>query len=279
MNSPSTPEPFWGPPTAMSNFCEQDYEITNKIAEFVNSLSNLVYVIYGIYGIRKLQQKPNADVFRYIPYYGLIAVGICSAVFHITLKYHTQMMDDLSMLFATTPVLHRVLTVNSTRRDSTIMAVTLWSLLAVFIVYHVVTDELILHFISFGGMIVVIGIRTMQLVNTRTEPGSKRRRQIWGIVRFGAVIFNVGFYLWLIDNWACAYLTKARAAIGLPLGFLLELHGWWHICTGIGAYIFMAVVDELASGENHNDIETSFAWPASWASRSLFAGGTSEKEE
>ncbi|KAL2813209.1 alkaline ceramidase family protein [Aspergillus cavernicola] len=269
-------EPFWGAPTANSNFCEQDYAITRYIAEFINSLSNLVYVIYGIYGVRKLRQKPNADVFRYLPYWGLMAVGLCSAVFHVSLKYHTQMMDDLSMLFATTPVLQRVLRVNATRRESTIMAIILWSMLAFLIVYHVSTDELILHSTYFGGMIVVIGIRTMQLVNTRTAPGSEARRQIWGIVRFGAVIFNVGFYLWIIDNWTCGYLTKAREVIGLPWAFVFELHGWWHICTGIGAYIFIAVVDHLASGEYHTDIEGSFAWPASWASRSAFAGKVPE---
>jgi dihydroceramidase len=46
----------------------------------------------------------------------------------------------------------------------------------------------------------------------------------------------------------------------------------WHICTGIGAYIFIAVVDHLASGEDHRDIDRSFAWPAPWVSRSIFAG-------
>lgn len=92
------------------------------------------------------------------------------------------------MLFATTPVLHRLLTVHSARRESIILAILLGSLLAALIVYHVMTDELVLHFVSFGAMVVVIGLKTMQLINARTKANSAARRKIWGIVRFGAGI-------------------------------------------------------------------------------------------
>ncbi|PWY80568.1 alkaline ceramidase family protein [Aspergillus heteromorphus CBS 117.55] len=263
---------FWGLPTSNANFCEEDYLVTRYVAEFINTLTNLTYVLYAIYGIRSLQRKPNAKAFRTVPYWGLMGVGICSGIYHMSLKYHTQMMDDLSMLFTTTPVLHRVLTVNASGTTSTILAVLLGSGLMGLISVHVATDELILHAAAFVVSITVIGIRTMQLIATRTPAGSAARSQIWGMVRFGAVIFNVGYAVWLVDGWVCDLLRSSREAIGLPWAFLLELHGWWHICTGVGAYIFIAVIDHLASGEDHEDIEGSFAWPAPWASRSIFAG-------
>jgi dihydroceramidase len=31
----------------------------------------------------------------------------------------------------------------------------------------------------------------------------------------------------------------------MPWGFLLEFHGWWHVLTAIGAYVFMVMVDSL----------------------------------
>ncbi|KAE8423340.1 ceramidase [Aspergillus pseudocaelatus] len=276
MFAETSPSAFWGARTAKSNFCEEDYVVTRYIAEFINSLTNIVYILYAIYGLRKLRQKSSCDIFRAIPYWGLMAVGICSAAFHISLKYHIQMLDDLSMLFTTTPVLHQVLTVDTSRRHSIMLAILLWSSLMILVVYHVRTDELLLHSLSFAAMVTVIGIRTMQLINARTLAGSAARKQIWGMVRFGAVIFNLGFYLWLIDGWVCGFLRSTRAKIGLPLAFLLELHGWWHIFTGIGAYIFIAVVDHLVSSESHDGLEESFAWPASWASRSVFAGSDAE---
>lgn len=137
-----------------------------------------------------------------------MAVGVCSAAFHVSLKYHTQMsmcrlfhinyhlahthhlffspVDDISMHFATTPVLHRVLTVNANRRDSIVTAIILGSMLVFLVTYHVITDELVLHSLFFVATVTIIGIRTMQLVNTRTLPRSASRRQIWGMVRFGA---------------------------------------------------------------------------------------------
>lgn len=93
------------------------------------------------------------------------------------------------MHFTTTPVLHRVLTVNANRSESLKMAVLLGTGLGILIVYHVVTDELLMHSISFVGSVAVIGFRTAQLVNARTKVDSVARRQIWGIVRFGAGSF------------------------------------------------------------------------------------------
>lgn len=90
------------------------------------------------------------------------------------------------MLLTTTPVLHRVLTVNSSQRTSTALAILLGILLVSFAAFHVITDELILHAVTFVVSVTVIGVRTMQLIKVRTEPGSMARRQIWGIVKFGA---------------------------------------------------------------------------------------------
>ncbi|KAL3429843.1 ceramidase [Aspergillus tetrazonus] len=208
MNNINSGESFWGSPTSKANFCETDCAVSRYNAEFVNSLTNVVY--------SKLRRKASkhGNSLRTLPYTGLILVGLCSFGFHVSLKYHTQMMDDLSMHFPTTPVPHRVLTANSHRRDSVFKAIVLGSMLLLLVTFHMITDELILHYVDF----------------------------------------NLGYWLWLVDHWACGYLTRAREAIGLPWAFVLELHGWWHICTGIGAYIFIAVVDRLVSGEYLSDI-------------------------
>ncbi|GLA50348.1 hypothetical protein AnigIFM63604_006403 [Aspergillus niger] len=182
----ASPSPFWGPSTSHANFCEEDYVVTRYIAEFINTLTNLVYIFYAIYGIRHLHRQSNKDVFRALPYWGLMGVGIASAAFHMNLKYHTQMMDDVSMLLTTTPVLHRVMTVNTSRRTSTILAILLSAALLGLVVVHVLTDELILHSVSFVVSVTIIGVRTMQLTTTRTPKNSLARRQIWGMVRFGA---------------------------------------------------------------------------------------------
>lgn len=51
------------------------------------------------------------------------------------------------------------------------------------------------------------------------------------------VIFVSGFGIWNIDNAICPTLTSWKRTLGMPWSFVLELHGWWHIFTGAGAYI------------------------------------------
>jgi dihydroceramidase len=44
---------------------------------------------------------------------------------------------------------------------------------------------------------------------------------------------------------------------------LFELHGWWHILTGIGAYVSIALVEYLVTIEDGQTgrIEGGFVWP------------------
>ncbi|PYH86288.1 alkaline ceramidase family protein [Aspergillus uvarum CBS 121591] len=263
MNSPISTNSFWGPPTSHANFCEEDYTMTRYIAEFINTLTNLTYILYALHGLRHLPHHPSPSLARLVPYYGLIGVGLCSAGFHMSLKYHTQMMDDLSMLLTTTPLLHRVLTVNTSARTSSRVALVLGAALLSLAAVHIATDELVLHAVSFVGSVTAIGVRTMQLIQQRTVRGSVARTELWRLVRFGAVIFNVGYAVWLVDGWVCQVLRRWRAAVGVPWAFGLELHGWWHIFTGVGAYTFIAVIDYLVSGAEHTDLQRSVAWPLS----------------
>ena len=76
--------------------------------------------------------------------------------------------------------------------------------------------------------------------------------------------------------------------MGVPLAFLLELHGWyvgtialsvkeflspilthektrWHIFTAVGGYIAVAVVDLVTAGEVHQDPTHLLAWPVPFA--------------
>jgi dihydroceramidase len=33
----------------------------------------------------------------------------------------------------------------------------------------------------------------------------------------------------------------------MPLGFVTELHGWWHLFTGIGVYDYIVFIEYLRS--------------------------------
>jgi hypothetical protein len=51
---------YWGKRTSTIDWCEENYEVTNYVAEFWNTLSNLVIILlplYGIYWSLKLRSK------------------------------------------------------------------------------------------------------------------------------------------------------------------------------------------------------------------------------
>jgi dihydroceramidase len=65
-------------------------------------------------------------------------------------------------------------------------------------------------------------------------------------------------------------VTAAKRYVGLPWGILLEGHGWWHIFTGIGAYIGMALGEYLVTLDEGTDkVEEGFVWPVKAVLRDL----------
>jgi len=80
---------------------------------------------------------------------------------------------------------------------------------------------------------------------------------------FFAGCFVFGYFLWHMDFLFCKELTNLRRQVGIPWGFLLELHGWWHILTGIGAYTFIALVEWLTQDKPTAESCAGFAWPVS----------------
>ncbi|KAJ5580072.1 uncharacterized protein N7459_006057 [Penicillium hispanicum] len=259
-----------------ANLLSQDYVITRFVAEFINTLSSFVFIAYGIYGLGRLRQKPQAG-FRSISYLGLIGVGVCSAGYHMTLKYHTQMSDELSMHLLTTPLLYRILTFQASPQRTRLVGIVLLTLFTIVMVVHMVMDEFLLHAVSFGLAVYLIATRTLNIIPQQV-PDPAVRKPLRNIAFFGCFCFLFGYFIWLVDDWACGFLTKARHTVGVPLAFVFEFHGWWHIFTAIGGYVAVAIVDQITSGEVHKDPTRDLAWPLPLVARLIETMTASKKQ-
>lgn len=51
-----------------------------------------------------------------------------------------------------------------------------------------------------------------------------------------------GYLIYTIVRSGC---TVRRSILALPLGVLLEPHGWWHILTGMGIYFYIVSLEHL----------------------------------
>lgn len=257
---PSHPKPpFWGPPTAHINFCEEDYILTSYVAEFTNSLTNIFYVIYALHGLFNLRRRTWASA---LPLIGLAGVGVCSGAYHVTLREIPQLADDLSMIFPTAFVLLRLLTfeVQDPKAANRITAAVLVGLLTIYTI-HLNINMPYLHALTFGIMLHFIRGKTWRLLSERV-PDSRVRSRLRRAALLGGIAFVAGYLLWLIDRFACGSLTRAKRALGMPWAFVLELHAWWHIFTAIGAYVYIVLTDVLTSEDMGQFREDVFGWPA-----------------
>ncbi|KAM4684330.1 alkaline ceramidase 3 isoform 1-T1 [Amazona ochrocephala] len=92
-------EGYWGPPTSTLEWCEENYAVSYYIAEFWNTVSNLIFIVPPIYGA--IQTYKDGLEKRYLAaYLCLTAVGLGSWCFHMTLKYEMQLLDELPMIYS-----------------------------------------------------------------------------------------------------------------------------------------------------------------------------------
>ena len=77
----------------------------------------------------------------------------------------------------------------------------------------------------------------------------------------------LGYFLWQLDGIFCSELTVIKRSIGMPWGFLLEMHAWWHLFTAIVAYVFMVMVDSLT-----RDVIELPGWRLTWSAKQARSG-------
>ncbi|KAJ5779430.1 Ceramidase [Penicillium paradoxum] len=97
--------------------------------------------------------------------------------------------------------------------------------------------------------------------NVRDE---KTLKTMWFMVIYGLSMFLGGFFIWNLDNVFCSEIRQMRRAVGLPWGLLLEGHGWWHIMTGIGAYLYIVWGIWLRHCLNNRQEEYHLRWAHFW---------------
>ncbi|KAJ5168296.1 uncharacterized protein N7482_003890 [Penicillium canariense] len=261
---------FWSPVTSTLNWCEEDYYATVYSAEIVNTLTNLLFMWLGIKGIISCRRNGHDQIFL-VALLGYLVVGTGSFLFHSTLKYPMQLVDELSMIYTTCLMAYASFSYSRPTGVRLVLAISLLSL-AVFITlyYHYLQDP-VFHQNAYALLTTVVVLRSMHTMETTLRPKwrhsreedrlerqkkglsvpSKERQRfenerdmktlktMWFMVLYGLSMFLGGFFIWNLDNQFCSQIRVMRRRVGLPWGIFLEGHGWWHIMTGIGAYLYI----------------------------------------
>jgi dihydroceramidase len=172
-----------------------------------------------------------------------------------------QKADELSMHLAIGTLLHQLFTFQEPPHIQRRNAAIILGVLVPFVIYHCVADEFLLHIVLFFCMSWIVAFKTRSIIATRIQEKEHRDkiRKLVSLATWSAII---AYAIWNVDVHFCPQVIGAKRMVGFPASILLELHGYWHIMTGISAYTFMAIIEFLLSPQDIESHGVGFAWPA-----------------
>jgi len=229
---PVDPSGFWGVPTASIDWCEQNYAVTQWVAEFWNTVSSLAMVSAGILGVCTRRFAPEIR----IAFALLVVVGLGSIAFHGTLRFELQMLDELPMLYLVTWLVWLLVENEPGRR----LGPWFPALLVVYLLLATAGatlnrgDAQFLAFhVSFGALELFCLGRVAWLA-LRPE-----NRSVRGRFALGLAAYATGIAIWFVDLKACPWVSVTLPAHGIPNP---QLHAWWHVLVSLGFFLLLGVV-------------------------------------
>ncbi|KAI0778801.1 alkaline phytoceramidase [Trametes elegans] len=236
---------FWGPVTATLDWCEANYQFSRYVAETANTFSNLVTIGLAAYGAwQSVSEKLPA---RYLAgWSGFALVGIGSFIFHATLLFEAQLMDELPMIYVAS---YCCAVLFDTSRGFSFRNSNALQLSVIFVVFNILftwsyylSRDPVYHQAVFASIMFITLFRTIYLLRNgdiakKLPPGP--RATVTRFFSSGAGTFAFGFFVWNLDNIFCSTVTRWRNLVGWPAAFLLEGHSWWHILTATGTYLML----------------------------------------
>ncbi|XP_065886857.1 alkaline ceramidase 3-like [Dysidea avara] len=230
----------WGKPTSTLDFCEENYAVNFYIAEFWNTITNISTIILPLVGA--ITSWRGGLERRYIASYVLLTVvGIGSLLFHGSLLYQMQLLDELPMLFTAVQLLYCLLNMGGPHGKqslfTTIYLSVLYLLTAIISIAYVVVGNPVFHQVAFGMIMLAISFEALYVLKAYVH----WRYLSWTCVAFGSYI--VAFLIWLLDNNYCSDLRNMRADLGHqhPISVFSQLHGWWHLLTGNTSFLHILI--------------------------------------
>jgi len=256
-NSTDLPPAFW-PRTATLDWCEENYVQCKYIAEFWNSTTNLIFLFFSLYGLFNVWRSGMERRFL-LAYLSLGIVGVGSFLFHATLSYEMQLLDELPMIYCACILTYSIFQtdVQSRRQDLALRWFLTIDAILISLGY-IYNKNPLFHQWAFGLHCAMIFLRGSR--RYRALQKSPAKQVLKKLLLAGWGLHIAGFLCWNIDNQFCTSLRAGRVWLGPWAQWVLQLHGWWHVFTGIGSYFYILSNQwlHLMCEERHTD------WQVTW---------------
>ncbi|KUJ15190.1 alkaline phytoceramidase [Mollisia scopiformis] len=220
------------------SFCEEDYAVTQYIAEFINTLSNIAYIYCALYYPSGTKSRRKLDSMSM----ALIMVGITSTLYHATLRHSMMLGDDFSMWLIVACILRPLYCRGQSPAVASFITAVIALACCVMTIIYLHSGSILIHTGFFAFLLQLIWPRTLFLIYGAGNRSQMEKKKLLRRFLKAAVTLIVAFAAWDIDLERCPQLREIRKSIGLPCAWALELHGWWHVLTAVGAAEYITLV-------------------------------------
>lgn len=256
---PDVPENgFWGPPTSTIDWCEENYVVSRYVAEMVNTVTNAAFIALAGYALVNVLRHKHELRFLLVSL-GFIIVGCGSWMFHMSLLYKYQLLDELPMIYATCVPYWVVYSHGKSRSESIKVALQISGAALILTAVYVRIRDPTIHQVAYGLLNAVVLYKSMKLQKEYVVDDEAKKVFRKLLVR-GLTHIAIGYLCWNIDINFCDLWRGARRVIGMPYGFILEGHGWWHLGTGIGVYHYIVYLEYLRLFILKKETHYDFKW-------------------
>ena len=218
---------YWGKVTATIDWCERQYQITHYIAEFFNTISNVFYLVVAFWLFLIVFGRGHEKRHALLAL-GYLIIGIGSTLYHGTLLFEFQILDELPMLISILTMIWSMLCIDPKierkhKRFFDWLGEILTLSFLIFCYIHWQFGFVKLFQTLFGSLTlfsVFLIIRNNLLPENHADVVGNRAGKIYGYSILTAAI------CWLIDQVFCVELNKWYIN---P-----QLHAFWHFFTAVG---------------------------------------------
>ncbi|SCW03625.1 LAFE_0G14598g1_1 [Lachancea fermentati] len=269
------PEPpevgYWGTPTSTIDWCEENYVVSPFIAEWSNTITNGLFVLLSVFVTYSALRNHLETRFVMIGL-GFGTVGVGSWLFHMTLRYEYQLLDELPMIYATCIPAWSIFCeeaeiLRRSKKDSeaskpkqVVVGSSVFLAAAILTVVYLVYRDPTIHQTAYAILNVVV-VFSAGIMAHRYVQDQRAKRNLRNTMALSISIFLLGFLVWNLDNFFCSFWRYIRRSfLRLPLGIFLELHAWWHLLTGTGVYYYIVHLEYLRVLTHGQSDNYTLAW-------------------
>ena len=247
---PSNISNYYGKPNAEFDWCEENYEVSPYIAEFVNTVTGFLYFLPTALGF-KLHNGLSLN--SKLVLFFVSCIGLGTVLFHGSLQYKAQLIDEL-------PIYYVMLTGNFMlwyrgRKGNPFVAYCLsaWAgtLSAILLLTnrsnYVHTVGRGIMSCSFSLMFAYIFSAAAAALNEIALSNGK------GYAKSGKHLFQLSFFefvaaifCWIFDNGFCGIVQRN------PF-YPITTHALWHLLTSIGLYKMFLVLEYIHTNSGRSD--------------------------